>query len=127
MRRAGADDRPTGDEMSTGAGHTARPSANEAAAGAGELRAVTIAMETPRPELLDRVAPSAAGALDRSRRSSLPGGLPMSGEGGLCERCSDILNGGSEGSESIQKDQRCATIQDWKDWKTTLLFYGRKD
>ena len=59
-------------------------------------------METPRCELRDRVEAPTAGARDRSRRSSLPGGLPISGDT-LSERCSDILNGGSEGLNRFKK------------------------
>ena len=63
-------------------------------------------------------------ALSSARRGSLSGGLStaglsISGASVAVESkmfFPDILNGGSEGSESIQKDQRCATIQDWKDW-----------
>ena len=62
-------------------------------------------------------------ALNSARRGSLSGGLStaglsISGASVAVESkmfVPDILNGGSEGSESIQKDQRCATIQDWKD------------
>ena len=75
--------------------------------------------------LLARLSVARDGARD-PRRSNLSGGLSMIGDT-LPESFSDILNGGSEGFESIQKDQRCATIQDGTNWKDNLLFNEWKD
>ena len=110
--------------MATGAGPAARLSTSRLAP--------TSATEVGGSER--DLAPSGLTALSSDGRGCFPGGLDIAGlsiSGASVAMESkmfpDILNGGSEGSESISKDQRCCYHPRLEGLWGDLLFFARKD
>ena len=120
LRARGRTEWAGGDAMATGVGPAASPSASRLApAGANAVAGLTSSGLT---------------GLTSERRASFPGGLDtcglsISGASVAMESkmFPDILMGGSEGSESISKDQRYCYHPRLEGLWGDLLFFARKD